>query len=148
MGRQFISAVTMLATSALLAGQASPRYDRTAEQTITGRIIGVASYPAPDGTVGVHLGVQTADGLVAVHVAPAMYIGQENFWFYIQDNVEIVGARVPNEEGAPLWAKTIAKGSATLVLRNDDGTPRWTPATEGTDGCGVAHPPLQRTTEF
>jgi hypothetical protein len=34
-----------------------------------------------------------------------------------------------------------------LVLRNEDGTPRWTPATDGADGCGVNHPPLVRTTE-
>jgi hypothetical protein len=146
--RQYISGVLIVATSALLAGQTTARYDRAAEKTIAGTIKAVASYPTPDGAVGVHLDLATADGLVSIHVGPAMYIGQQNFWFFADDRVEIVGARVPHDDNTPFWAKAIIKGSATLVLRNDDGTPRWAPATDGTDGCGVAHPPLQRATEF
>ena len=46
-----------------------------------------------------------------------------------------------------MYARTIMKGSSTLVLRSDDGSPKWSPAVEGTDGCGVVHQPLPRFTE-
>ncbi|MBI3492106.1 MAG: hypothetical protein HY047_10040 [Acidobacteria bacterium] len=145
--RKFISGVLAVATSAMLAGQTPSRYDRAAEQRITGTIKAVASYPAADGGVGVHLDLTTADGFVSVHLGPAMYIGQNNFWFFADDNVEIIGTRVETNGNVAVWAKAIRKGSDILVLRLADGTPKWTPADEGIDGCGVNHLPLQRGTE-
>jgi hypothetical protein len=62
--------------------------------------------------------------------------------------VEVIGAPTESDGHTTIWAKAIMKGSQMLVLRNADGTPKWTPATDGTDGCGVAHPPLPRATEF
>ena len=146
MMRIFIS-VLVLAWSVLLSAGAPPRYDRTAEKLFSGTIKAVVSYPAPDGTVGVHFDLTTADGIVSVHVAPAMYIGGQNFWFFADDRVEIIGTRVSEDENAAIWAKAIQKGSEMLVLRNDDGTPKWSPPIDGTDGCGVNHSPLPRATE-
>ena len=74
-----------------------------------------------------------------------MFIGQENFWFFADDQLVVTGARVSGAEG-PIWARTVQKGSTVLVLRSADGTPKWTPPTDGADGCGVNHPPIQRTT--
>jgi hypothetical protein len=142
----FISAM-VVASSVLLPAGAATRYDRAAEKLFSGTIKAVVSYPAPDGSVGVHFDLRTADGIVSVHVAPAMYIGGQNFWFFADDKVEIIGTRVSEDENAAILAKAIHKGSEMLVLRRDDGTPRWTPAVDGTDGCGVEHPPLQRATE-
>src|SRR5262245_52883879 len=122
------------------------RYDRATEVTITGTILHVASAVSADGTVGVHLDLKTADGLVGVAVAPALFIGQNNFWFAADDRVEIIGSRIV-QEGKTIWARAVTKGSEKLVLRNEDGVPRWTPAIDGTDGCGVVHPTLPRITE-
>ena len=146
--RKFISGALVIVASAALAAQTSSRYDLAAAKTVSGTIKAVASYPAADGSVGVHLDLKTADGMVNVHVGPAMYIGQQNFWFFADDQIEIVGARVSDAGTTSIWPKAIVKGSAMLVLRNDDGTPKWTPGTDGADGCGVAHPALPRATEY
>jgi hypothetical protein len=137
--------VLAAAATVALAAQAPARYDRTQEQTFSGTIRAVASYPTAEGAVGVHLDLQTADALLDVRIGPATFIGQENFWFFAEDKLVVIGARVSGPEG-PIWARAIQRGSTVLALRTDDGTPRWSPATNGTDGCGVNHPPIQRTT--
>ena len=140
-------ALVVLSTTALAASQPI-RYDRATEKSFTGTIKAVASYPAADGSVGVHLDLKTADGMVSVHVGPALYIGQQNFWFFADDQIQVIGSRVTTEWNTPIWAKAIMKGSTVLSLRSDDGTPKWPLTGDGTDGCGVAHPALPRATEY
>ena len=105
-------------------------------------------YAAPDGTVGVHFDLKTSTGMISVHVAPATYIGQQNFFFNADEEVGIVGSRMAQDGRTTIWAKAIMKGSTVLVLRQSDGAPKWTPPIDGTDGCGVVHPPLPRETEY
>ena len=144
---RFISGFIVIASSAMLGANPIIRYDRAAERTYTGTVKAVASFPAPNGAVGVHLDLITDQGIISVHLGPALFIGQQNFWFFAEDQVEIVGARMSDGGNSAVWAKAVMKGSQMLALRTDDGTPKWTPADEGTDGCGVAHLPLQRGTE-
>jgi hypothetical protein len=122
-------------------------YDRTAEKAIVGTISAVVTFQDPAGTVGVHLDLQTADGLVSVHLAPAMFLGQNNFSFFADERVVIIGTRTLHDGNSAVWAKAIQKGPALLALRNADGTPKWTPATDSADGCGVNHAPLPTGTE-
>jgi hypothetical protein len=142
-------ALSLLATPVLAQSVATPPngYDRATETAIAGTIVGVDAYSAADGAVGVHLEVNTGRELVRVVAGPAMYIGQNNFSFLTDDRIAVIGAPVSHDGFTAVWARTIAKGSTMLVLRNEDGTPKWTPATDGADGCGVNHPPLVRTTE-
>ena len=118
------------------------RYDRTAEKAIAGTVKAVVTFKDAAGTVGVHLDLQTADGLVSVHLAPAMFIGQNNFSFDADDQVEIIGTRTLHDGNAAVWAKAIQKAGRSSQFRNADGTPKWTPATDGADGCGVNHESL------
>jgi hypothetical protein len=127
---------------------ASPAlYDGTAEKAISGTITAVVTLQDAAGTVGVHLDLQTADGLVSVHLAPAMFVGRNNFSFLVDDQVEIIGTRTLHDGNWAVWAKAIQRGRPLLALRNGDGTPKWTPATDGADGCGVNHAPLPVGTE-
>ena len=140
-----ISSALVIGATTILAAQSPARYDRTHEETLSGTIKAVASYPSPDGAVGVHVDLRTPQGLVDVRIGPAMFIGQENFWFFAEDTMTVTGARLSGAEG-PFLARTIQRGTASIVLRKEDGTPRWPGADNGVDGCGVNHAPLQRTT--
>lgn len=143
------TSVRVLALSLIalpLAAQSLPpgatKYDRANEITVAGTISGVDSYATPEG-VAVHFELDTGSDFVTVHLGPATYIGQSNFFFLKDERVAVVGARV---RGSGIWARAITKDGATLVLRNEDGTPRWTPAVDGTDGCGMNHAPAVVTT--
>jgi len=142
-------AVTLwLAASAGILAQTGATYDPGAEVTVTGTIKHVVSFTAPDGSVGVHLDFTTPDGMLNVHVAPALYIGMQNFWFFADDQLEIVGVKSVVDGNKAFIVRTLKKDGKALNVRSADGKPAWTPASEGTDGCGVAHPALPRGTEL
>jgi hypothetical protein len=137
-------------TAALSAGQSPTRSasdDGQAEPSITGTIKAVVTFQDAAGTVGVHLDLQTAEGLVSVHISPAMFMGENNFSFFADDQVEVIGRRTVHDGNSAIWATAVRKGRSLLVLRNADGTPKWAPPTEGADGCGVNHPVLPVGTE-
>lgn len=140
-------AVTLWAAAPAFAqhgAKAPARYDASAEVTVAGTITSVMSAVSPDGVVGVHLQVKTPSGLVHVHLGPAMFIGQNNFFFIADDQVSIVGAKMVSGKDSVVWAREVTKNDKVLTLRNPDGTPRWTLATEeDPDGCGVSHGPIR-----
>ena len=142
---KLISGVLILSASAMLTAVSPPRATSGSERVISGTIKSLGSFPAVDGSVGVHIDLKTADGILDVRVGPAAFIGQNNFWFFADDPIVVIAAQEQPADGV-VWAKAIQKGSQVLVLRGDDGVPKWKPAIDGIDGCGVNHLPLQRTT--
>ena len=128
------------AAAAQTAKASAVQYDPANETSVTGVIRYVVSVAAPDGTVGVHLELKTNDGPVRVHLAPAMFIGMNNFSFLTEDTVAIRGAKVTKSGETAIWARLVIKDGKTLILRDDDGTPRWPRATmDDPDGCGLDH---------
>ena len=130
--------------SAILAAQTKnrptpARYDRVMETTVGGTITQVISAVGADGTVGVHAIVATASGLVNVQIGPAMYIGTNNFSFLFGDRVAIIGAKVTQGGTTAVWARSVTKDGQTLVLRDENGTPKWTATGDDSDGCGISH---------
>jgi len=99
----------------------------------------------PDGTVGVHLNLTTATGVVVkVHLGPAIFIGMNNFAFCAEDEVVVTGSLVSHAGETALWARQVNKAGKTLTLRSPDGTPRWPYATaDDPDGCGISHGPVR-----
>jgi hypothetical protein len=136
-----ISGILVLSATTMLAAQSPSPYDRTAERAISGTIKSVGAFPAADGSVGVHIDLKTPDGMLDIRVGPAAFIGQNNFFFFADDPIVVIGAKEPQSDGTIL-AKAIQKGSHVLTLRTDAGAPKWSPASEGIDGCGVNHLPL------
>ena len=126
-------------------GKAASQYDPAAERTYGGVVTAVISVASPDGTVGVHLNLKTATGsVVKVQLGPAVFIGMNNFSFYVDDLVLVTGADVTHAGEEAVWARQVSKDGHTLVLRSADGTPRWPFATgDDPDGCGVSHDPVR-----
>ncbi len=136
-----VAAVVLISATALAQGG---KYDPATEQTISGTIRYVISAASPDGTVGVHLELKTDTGPAFVSLGPALFIGNNNFWFLSDDKVELTGAKVGAGRDAAIWVRAVKKDGKTLMLRDADGTPRWPRATDDDpDGCGVSHGPIR-----
>jgi hypothetical protein len=134
-----------LVVLAVLGGRAfgQTAYDKTAETTVSGTVRYVLSGTDANGVIGVHLEVTTPSGPVRVALAPALFIANNNYYFFTDEQVYVVGAKIG--KSGEIWARTISKdGKSFLVLRDEDGTPRWPRATEDDpDGCGVSHAPIR-----
>jgi hypothetical protein len=141
--KSLILASSLLAITAGLAfGQSPTGYNKATETTLNGPIRYVLAAASPDGTVGVHLEIKTPTGLVRVALGPALFIASNNYYFFADEQVSVVGAKTASGE---IWARTVSKdGKTFLTLRDEDGTPRWQRATEDDpDGCGVSHAPIR-----
>ena len=149
MMRNVAISVFVIGACAALAAQtpssAPPTYNPAEEATYGGIVTAVVATNGADGTVGVHLSLQTArDVSVKVHLGPAMFIGMNDASFFADDQVLVTGAFVTHDGEVALWARQITKDRKTLTLRSPDGTPRWPYATaDDPDGCGVLHAPVR-----
>jgi len=147
--RNLALSVFILVTSVALAAQnpagATRQYDPSAEQPYQGVITGVIATTGPDGTVGVHLNLQTSGGVVLkVHLGPAIFIGMNDASFFVDEAIALTGAFVNHDGEVAVWARQVTKNGKTLTLREPDGTPRWPFATaDDPDGCGVPHAPVR-----
>jgi hypothetical protein len=133
-------AVSFAQASRTDKASAPSHYDATSETTVSGTITQVVSVAGADGTIGVHFNLKTDAGPVRVHVGPALFIGESNFWFQIDDPVVITGAKVQKDGEIGFWARTVKKEDGkTLELRTADGAPLWKGEPADADGCGVSH---------
>ena len=132
----------LVMTAGFTFGQSNAGYNKATETTVSGPIRYVLSAVSQDGIVGVHLELKTPAGPVRVALGPALFIASNNYYFFADESVYVVGAKAKSGE---IWARTISKDGRTfLTLRDEDGTPRWQRATEDDpDGCGVSHAPIR-----
>jgi hypothetical protein len=130
--------VTSVFVAAVIAGSVAGASAQSRDVLLSGTVKGVIGLPDAEGTVGVHLTLETEAGLVTVHLGPAMFIGMSNFSFLVEDVVEIVGVKVSGE-GPTYVARSIKEGDRTLTLRDEAGAPVWETGVNGVDGCGVLH---------
>lgn len=114
-------------------------YDVTTETTYQGRVASVDHHDpwqcaacsedglsmSARGGPGVHLLVSTAAGEVEVHVGPRDFLETYSLTVERGDLVEVVGSRVPLGGTTVVLAKEISVNGRCLLLRSNDGTPRW-----------------------
>jgi hypothetical protein len=127
-------------SSLLLAGGAAwsqprevccPAYDPHQELTVEGVVEKVETRYGQPASAGVYLLVETEDGSYQVHLGPRRWVKRQGASYSEGDQLTIVcapagGARAP-APGARIAvvARQITRGDRTIVLRDEDGWPRW-----------------------
>jgi len=143
MKKRLVAGTVLVLAVLATRGLAQSTYDKASETTIAGTVRYVLSAANSDGVFGVHLELTTPSGPVRVALAPALFIASNNYYFFVDEQVYIVGAR--SKSTGEIWARTISRdGKNFLTLRDEDGTPRWSRATDDDpDGCGISHAPIR-----
>ncbi len=77
--------------------------------------------PVSEGEVGSHLMLQTADGVVQVHLAPGRIMRSQNISFVRGEQVAVVGSRIRFRGKNDLIAREITRGNESLVFRDHAG---------------------------
>ena len=143
MARRISGAIGVALCCAVVASAQNLRYDKATETTMSGPIRYVLTAADGDGVIGLHLELTTPSGPVRVALAPAPFVATNNYDFFVDERVYVIGSKVgPRGE---IWARAISKdGRNFLTLRDEDGTPRWSnTAADDPDGCGVSHDPIR-----
>lgn len=105
---------------------AVPRYDPAQEVKVTGGVLEIKNYDCPvSGTMGGHLTLQTAEGPVEVHLAPAAFLAEYGISFAKGDKVEILGNKITFHDRPALLARKVFRAQSEYTLRDSKGTPLW-----------------------
>jgi hypothetical protein len=102
------------------AGPRSMAYVASREMVVQGTVVKFeeTSKAAP---IGAHAKVQTASGVVDVHLGPSAYLRNNHFSLAAGDTVRITGAQATSREGRVLLAQTVQRGSDTITVRSPRG---------------------------
>ena len=103
--------------------QGAALYNVATETTLKGVVRGVEDFTCPvsESEIGRHLGLQTASGLVQVHLAPARVMRSQKFSFSPGDQVEVLGSKVPLRGEDSLIAREITRGNESFFIRDREG---------------------------
>lgn len=95
-------------------------YVASRETVVQGTIVKFeeSSKTAP---IGAHAKVQTATGIVDVHLGPASYLRTSHFSLASGDAVRITGSQATTRQGSVLLARTVQRGSDTITVRSPSG---------------------------
>jgi DNA/RNA endonuclease YhcR with UshA esterase domain len=102
--------------------QKNQAYDVSRETVLEGKVIQYtqASTVAP---LGPHVTMQTASGVVDVHLGNARMLEANHFTLASGESVRIVGENVAYGTGAQFLARVLQKGKQTLAIRSTRGFP-------------------------
>ncbi|HLI62516.1 MAG TPA: hypothetical protein VKV05_03895 [Terriglobales bacterium] len=125
--RVLLGAVVLALTAPTVEAQkikdSGPKYDLASEVKIKGVIDDIRQAPGEPG--GTLLLVKTDSGDVPVYVGPQSFLKEIEVSFTKGDQVEVVGAKVPNAADGEILAREITAGTNSFTLRDDKGIPVW-----------------------
>jgi hypothetical protein len=102
--------------------QAGISYDLSRETVLQGTVVSfTATSQVPP--LGSHVTIQTASGLVDVHLGNATVLKRNDIFLAAGDSVRIAGEDQRYGGGSFFAARVLQKGSQTVTLRNSKGIP-------------------------
>jgi hypothetical protein len=85
----------------------------------------VVEYSATSNTapLGAHVTVQTASGVIDVHLGNAHLLTQNKLSLEPGDSITVVGENIPFGSSSIFAARVISKGTTSVTLRSKNGMP-------------------------
>lgn len=98
-------------------------YNARTEATVSGVVAEVREFPCPvnDGELGYHFAMQTARGVVQVHLIADRIMRSQAIKFSPGDRVEVVGSQFHFQGSDDLIARQIKRGDETFIFRDQQG---------------------------
>ncbi len=122
--------VAVLSALSLVAQKAQeptpPKYDVHTEMKVKGTVEEVHLPPKGSEKVAVHLLLKTDTDTVDVYLCPKSFLDDMGVSFNKGDEIALTGSKVKQGEADMVLAREVVKGTDTLVLRDQKGSPVWT----------------------
>ena len=118
-----------LAAAGALGAQTAPQamssqYQVGREVNLVGTVSSVVEN-SNTGPLGTHVMVQSASGLVDVHVGSAKYLELNKLNLKTGDSVRIVGESFTVGTDTVFYARIVQDGTAAVAVRSPKGMPLW-----------------------
>lgn len=106
-----------------LAQSGSALYNPATETIVRGVITEVSDFACPvsEGEIGTHLKLQTATGVMLVHLAPARIMRGQKLSFAPGDQLVVVGSQARMLGKQDLIARELERNNETLIFRDAQG---------------------------
>lgn len=103
--------------------QGAALYNVASETTVKGVVRTVEDSPCAvsESEIGRHLRLQTANGMMQIHLAPARVMRSQKFTFTPGDQIEVIGAKVSLQGEESIIAREITRGNESFFLRDREG---------------------------
>jgi len=100
----------------------STGYDLKREGTLIGTVIAFTQ-SSTTPPLGAHVTLQTAGGVVDVHLGDARLLTANNFSIQTGDTLRIIGENAASGTASPFLARIVQKGTQALAVRSERGIP-------------------------
>lgn len=101
-------------------------YNPSTIETIKGKVVKVDKITPMKGMYyGIHALIKTGEEELSVHLGPGWYVEKQTPQVKEGDQVEITGSKITFQGKPALIAAKLTKGDETLVLRDENGFPKW-----------------------
>lgn len=77
---------------------------------------------------GIHLKLKTDSDVKSIHLGPSWFIKRQEVEILKGDTIEATGSKVEYKGKPVMIASMVKKGDSTLMLRDENGRPRWSGA--------------------
>lgn len=103
--------------------QGAALYNIATESTLKGVVRAVEDYTCAvsESEIGRHLRLQTATGMVEVHLAPARVMRSQKFTFSPGDQIEVLGSKLSLQGQDSIIAREITRGNESFFIRDREG---------------------------
>jgi hypothetical protein len=98
-------------------------YNPATEVELKGVVKEVRDFACPESEhgMGAHLMLQTASGVIQVHVAPSQLMRSRHLSFAPGEQITVVGSEIRVFDRYDVLAREIRRGNETVVLRDQYG---------------------------
>jgi hypothetical protein len=118
-------------------------YDPAREMNLIGTVSSFTPN-SENGPLGAHVAVQTANGVVDVHVGSAKFLTLNHLSLNEGDSVRIIGESFTNGGNTVFLARIIQKGTVAVAVRSPRGIPLWFSGTRAQQAPTSAASPRNR----
>jgi hypothetical protein len=121
----FVAVLAIDSASAQKNEANTPKYDLKTEAKMKG-IVEELKLPAKEREKeAAHLLVKNGTDTVDVYLCPKSFLDEMGVTFRKGEEVALTGSKIKQDAADLILAREVVKGSDTLVLRDDKGSPVW-----------------------